>query len=531
MKIKIILYISLIAVMMFSSCSSEDPTPDPIPGPTTVSEFNYISDKTQNLNVVYFIPNDVVAPEDYHRRISEILLNMQDFFGKEMERNGYGYKSFGLLKDNVKKRVKLIVVIGSKGGASYPYNGGNGAVKQDIDNYKASHFNEFTGDHYLVIMPATTYDASGEPGGVPFYGNGKYCFALDYADQDIKYLGVEGTLGKRATKWIGGMAHELGHGLNLPHNRQKYSSESSLGMSLMSAGNYTYGISNTFLTAADCAVLNVNQIFNTGNDAYYGTVTASIIQIKGSYDETRGVIVVTGKYSSTSPVTDILYFNDPNVNNEGIGVNRDYNAITWTSKPIIGNDSFSVEIPIADLEFKSDHIPYELKVKLVHQNGNVTETIYSYSFLSGKPVLYFANSNEKEGWSVVSYSSQEVAGEAGAASNLIDGNAATYWHSQWSSPAAVYPHQFVIDMGSTKTAKGLTIKQRSGLQRAIKNTELFTSNDGVNFISAGTYTFANTNGPQYFDFATSKTFRYFKVVASTSWDGLQFASLAEIGIY
>jgi hypothetical protein len=531
MKKHLVFIISLISIIIFHSCSSDDVTPGPTPEPVPVAEFTYTSNNIYNLNVVYFIPNDITAPADYHRRLSEIMLSIQDFYGKEMERNGYGYKTFGLLKDDVKKRIKLIVITGSKGGASYPYNGGNGAVKQDIDTYKLSHPSEFTGDHYLVIMPATTYDANGEPGGVPFYGTGKYCYALDYADQDIKYIGAGGTLGTRATKWIGGMAHELGHGLNLPHNRQKYSSESSLGMSLMSAGNYTWGISKTFLTAADCAVLNVNQIFNTGNDAYYESVTASITEMQRSYDAARGVIVVTGKYSSTSPVTGILYFNDPNVNNEGIGVNRDYNAITWTSKPIIGNDSFSVEMPIADLEFKSDNIPYELKVKLVHQNGNVTEKIYSYTFLSGKPVFDLSTSNEKQGWSVVSYSSEETTGESGAASNLIDGNTATYWHSKWTGTPAVYPHQFVIDMGSAKTAKGLTITQRSGLQRAIKNTELFTSTDGVNFISAGTYTFANTNGPQYFDFAASKTFRYFKVVASSAWDGLQFASLAEVGIY
>lgn len=59
----------------------------------------------------------------------------------------------------------------------------------------------------------------------------------------------------------------------------------------------------------------------------------------------------------------------------------------------------------------------------------------------------------------------------------------------------------------------------------------FTSTDKVNFTSAGTYTFANTNGTQYFDFLAPKTFRYFEIVANNAWDGLQFASLAEVGMY
>lgn len=535
MKKKITLFILLISAVAFESCSDDKQSTESNAGENPETEFHYSSDKTHNLNIVYFIPNDVNAPADYHRRLSEIILNVQDFFGKEMERNGYGYKTFGLLKDDVKKRIKLIVIKGSKAGSAYPYDGGNGAVEEEIENYKMANPSEFTSDHYLVIMPATTYDADGEPGGVPFYGIGKYCYALDYADQDIKYLGTAGTLGNRATKWIGGMVHELGHGLNLPHNRQKYSSESSLGMALMWAGNFTWGISKTFLTAADCAVLNTNQIFNNSKDVYYESVTASIKEIHASFDAGKGVILVTGRYRSSSTVTDILYFNDPNVDNEGTGGNKDYNAITWTSKPI-GTDSFAVEMAISDLEFKSDNIPYELKVKLVNKNGTVVETIYSYTFLSGIPVLNFSTRNEiaKTGWSVVSFSSQEIEGEPdgnGPASNLIDGNAATYWHSDWSTAEAVYPHEFIIDMGSVKIANGLTITQRSGLERAIKNAELLTSTDGIDFTSAGTYTFANINGPQYFDLATPKTFRYFKIIASTAWDDLQFAALAEVGMY
>ncbi|MES2544618.1 MAG: discoidin domain-containing protein [Bacteroidota bacterium] len=534
MKKQFILFLSLISILTFQSCSNDTPGEKPTPLPKPVEEFNYTSDRTHNLNIVYFIPNDVVEPAGYHRRLSEILLQAQEFFGKEMERNGYGYKTFGLLKDDVKKRIKLIVIKGSQGKSAYP-SGGHGAIVTEISAYRTTHSTEFTGDHYLVILPAATYDSNGEPGGVPFYGTGKTCYALDYADQDIKYLGTGGTLGARATKWIGGMIHELGHGLNLPHNRQKYSSEASLGMALMWGGNSTWGVSKTFLTAADCAILNVNQIFNNDNKTYYGTSTASVKEIYANYDASKAAIIVSGKYTSSIAVKDVLFFNDPNVNNEGTGVNKDYNAIVWVSKPI-GADGFAIEIPISDLEYKTDNIPYELKVKLAQENGNAIETIYSYTFLSGKPILNFSTRPEisKQGWSVASFSSEETTGETapnGLAVNLIDGNAATYWHSKWTGTATAYPHQFVIDMASTKTASGLSITQRSGLSRAIKNAELFTSTDGVNFTSAGTYTFANTNGAQYFDFAAPKTFRYFKIVASTAWDGLQFASLAEVGMY
>jgi hypothetical protein len=533
--IRTVFYLSFVLLTVSSCKKSKAPgggTGTPLtPSPT----YNYSSDKVRNLNVVYFIPTDVAIPVDHHRRLSEILLQAQDFFGKEMQRNGYGFKAFGLLKDDANKRIKLIEIKGKQGKAAYPYSGGAGAVQTEIAEYKVTHAGEFTSDHYLVIIPAYTYDTNGEPGGPPFYGVGKTCFALDYADQDIKYLGAGGTLGTRATKWIGGMIHELGHGLNLPHNRQKAVSENALGMSLMWAGNSTWGISPTFLTAADCAVLNTNQVFNNDNKNYYATVTASVQRINSTYDAGKAAIILKGKFSSSATVTDLIYFNDPNVNNEGTGVNKDYNSIAWTSKPI-NNDSFSIEIPINDLVEKADNIPYELKVKLVHENGTVAETIYSYTFLGGVPVLNFSTRDElsKQGWSVASFSSEETSGEGstnGRVATLIDGSAVSYWHSKWTGGATVYPHEFVIDLGSIKTANGLSVTQRSGLNRAVKDAELFTSSDGLSFTSVSNYVFGNANGAQYFNFSSAKSFRYFKLVAKSAWDGLQFAALAEVGLY
>lgn len=527
-----------IAFFALAACKKTDSsTPAPVAPvtPPSTTTFTYTSDKVQNLNVVYFIPNDVAVPAEYHRRLSEILLNTQEYFGKEMQRNGYGIKTFGLLKDEAKKRIKLIEIKGRLGKAAYPYNGGSGAVQTEIADYKTTHSTEFTSDHYLVIIPSYTYDANGEPGGPPFYGVGKTCFALDYTDQDMKYLGAGGMLGTRATKWIGGMVHELGHGLNLPHNRQKAVSEKALGMSLMWAGNSTWGVSPTFLTAADCAVLNTNQVFNNDNKSYYSSVTANVQRIAGEFNAAKNAIVIKGKFKSTAVVTDLIYFNDPNVNNEGTGVNRDYNSIAWTSKPL-QTDSFYIEMPVADLVEKNDNIPYEFKVKLVHENGTIVETFYSYTFLGGLPVISFSTKDEmsKQGWSIASFSSEETGGEGlvnGRASALIDGNASTYWHSRWTGNSAVYPHEFVIDMGSVKVANGLSVLQRGGLSRAVKDAELFISNDGGSFTSVGTYLFSNVNGVQYFNFNAPKSFRYFKLVAKSAWDGLQFASLAELGLY
>ncbi len=490
--------------------------------------------QTRNVNIVYFVPSDLDTLPGYQKRLSDLLLWTQEWYKQEMNRNGYGNKTFGLA-NNGSGGVKIITIRGSLPKSGYPYSGGSGAVSSEVNAYFAAHPADNTSDHTLIIIPRYSIGANGTPSGGPFYGTGRWCYALDYEEMDIQNLGKSDAVGNRFSVWFGGLVHELGHGLNLPHNRQKVSEDATLGMALMWAGNGTLGKSPTFLTSVDAAVLNTNQVFNNNSNTYYGSVTSSINKIYASYSSAQASIIVSGKFTSTGNVTSILYFNDPNVNNEGTGVNRDYNAIGWESKKI-GTDSFRVVMPIADLVEKADGILYELKVKLVHDNGTVTEQIYSYTFAAGVPVLNFSTRNElsKTGWSIASFSSEETSGEGavnGRASKLIDGSGSTYWHSRWSSSATSYPHNVVIDMGSSKTANGLSLTQRSGLSRAVKNFEVLTSTDGINFTSVNNFVAANADGPQYFDFGSAKTFRYLKVIANSAHDGLQFAALAELGLY
>lgn len=515
---------------------SANPSPSLNPAPAQKvsgpNAGNFSSDRQNNLNLIYFVPNDADTIKGYVERLSALLLYDRDWVKNEMQRNGYGAKTFGLLTDVATARIKIITIYGSQSKSSYPYSGGGGSMIQEINNYFAVHPADKTSEHTLVITPAYTYDASGEPGGPPFYGLGKWCFALDYTDFDIKYLGQKNTLGNRLTKWFGGMAHELGHGLNLAHNHAKVSEMANLGTTLMGAGNYTFGQSPTFLSAADCAVLNTNQVFNTDARTYYGPVKAYITKISGVYDAVKGAIVVSGKFNTDMAVTDVTYFNDPNVNNEGTGVNKDYNAIAWATKQV-GTDSFYAEMKISDLQHKEDSIPYELKVKLVHQNGNVTETIYPYTFLNGLPVLNFSTKTEisKQGWTIAGFSSQETAQENGAATNIIDNDPGTYWHSRWSTSPASFPDTITVDMRQTQTVNGFTFTQRSSLSRAVKDLEIQYSTDGISFKSAGAYIAANATGVQNFTFTATLSFRYFRVIPKSAWDGQQYAAIAEVGMY
>ncbi len=67
----------------------------------------------------------------------------------------------------------------------------------------------------------------------------------------------------------------------------------------------------------------------------------------------------------------------------------------------------------------------------------------------------------KKDWRVVDFSSEETAEENGRATNAIDGNIATIWHSQYSNAHQSAPHHLTIDMGKSMEISGFLITPRN----------------------------------------------------------------------
>ncbi len=290
------------------------------------------------LNIIYFIPNDLEAVPGYEQRLSTLLLWAQNWFEKQMAQNGYPHKTFHLTKETTPGKIKIVTIRGAKSKDEYPYETGFVNVLKEIETYKENNKDELGSEYSLIILPRYTFKEDGTPHGGPYYGMSPYCFALDYEDLDIKHMGNKNTKeGYLFSVWFGGMLHELGHGLGLPHNAQKVS-ENSLpekGMALMFAGNGTLGISPTFLTAADCAILNVNPTFNSSAQENNDTADKNIKMenFELHYDKEKRAIIAKGRFTAVVKTNSVAFYNDPNVNNEGSGVSQDYNAISWETKP------------------------------------------------------------------------------------------------------------------------------------------------------------------------------------------------------
>lgn len=239
---------------------------------TAAQKFNviksdYTSEYAYNVNVVYFSPSNVNPLANYRERLSKILLNVRKFYGHWMNHWGYGHKTFGLLVDKSSGRVKIIHIIGNHPSSYYPAQGpGGDRVIKEVNAYFDAHPNDKTSRHTLVILPK--YPGHKTQGGPYFSYSGHWSFVADNQFMNVKYLGLTGKKGDGATKYIGGLAHELGHGLGLPHDAADVTETQKFGTSIMGGGNGTYGQEPTFVTEASCAILNVQSIFSKTKDHF-----------------------------------------------------------------------------------------------------------------------------------------------------------------------------------------------------------------------------------------------------------------------
>ncbi|WP_298038202.1 family 20 glycosylhydrolase [uncultured Microbacterium sp.] len=139
-------------------------------------------------------------------------------------------------------------------------------------------------------------------------------------------------------------------------------------------------------------------------------------------------------------------------------------------------------------------------------------------------------------------SSEQTTGEPapnGPAAAAIDGDPATYWHTQWSPSDAPYPHAIVVDLGEEQSICGLWYTGRSysgsgGVNGRIADYEVYASAtastiDGEWGDAVATGTFANSGDAQLASFAPQSA-RYVKLVALSEIGGNPWATIGELAV-
>src|SRR5437867_3518214 len=69
-------------------------------------------------------------------------------------------------------------------------------------------------------------------------------------------------------------------------------------------------------------------------------------------------------------------------------------------------------------------------------------------------------SADKATLKVVKADSEETAGENGSGTNAVDGDPATFWHTQWQDTSPEHPHEIVIELSRPCRISGFTYLPR-----------------------------------------------------------------------
>ncbi|MFD0895176.1 discoidin domain-containing protein [Luteolibacter ambystomatis] len=128
-------------------------------------------------------------------------------------------------------------------------------------------------------------------------------------------------------------------------------------------------------------------------------------------------------------------------------------------------------------------------------NGNPWTSVGELSILDDKGVAIPTNQ-----LSVAAVDSEETVDETAPAIRAIDGDVNTFWHTGYGTGGiAALPHYITINLGSTRPVGGFVYVPRQGNQNGrIKNYQVHTSTDGVNWTLMTSGTWPNT----------TDTFRY-----------------------
>lgn len=340
------------------------------------------------LRIIYFRPSDVKPQKDYEARITRIMLDIQKFLKVEMAR--YGFKDAVLPLEMKGDKVRIYMVTGKEGAEGYSHKAGN-KVKIEM---RESLKKEFKLDDEFVLVFHGMCRIDGERKYhfyAPYYGDRGsnhqrgLCHVADCEILDPQLLTdtkrqmsytehygeYKQSVAGFNTKYLGGVIHELGHGLSLPHNSQTRDERRNIGTALMGQGNHTYRkevwskSKGSFLTLASAIRLASHPLF-TGSDhqrSQSGLSTLKDVKFGGQGKELK----ITGAVESTPDAYAVISYVDP----EG---GSDYDAVA-TAVPVT-DGKFNIDVAC----IKSG--AHQLRLVVCHLNG--ATSIHRYAFTANQ---------------------------------------------------------------------------------------------------------------------------------------------------
>lgn len=147
-------------------------------------------------------------------------------------------------------------------------------------------------------------------------------------------------------------------------------------------------------------------------------------------------------------------------------------------------------------------------------------------FVSFLPIMI-----EKKDWQVIEVSDEETSAEDGKATNVIDGDYNTWWHSKYSAPSAQLPHHITLYLAKEVTLTKIHLfKKKSAYRSDTKGGEFYVSLDNETWTKLSDWKYADLMSYDEMFEVTPTPVRYLKIVFTES-NRASFSNLAEVDLY
>lgn len=339
------------------------------------------------LLIAYFVPRDREPIPGYVERLDRVMTEVQRFYREGMQAAGYGQLSFALERD---AEAHLVVhpVQGKFPMRAYGRDD-SGKVRDEVAaalNAKGMSLNLRT----LVIFQVLLEWKDGVAIEVgPYVGGGGHlggtAWVYDDALLDPRrlssrepggYYGKPCSVGEFNSHYVGGVAHELGHALGLPHVAGPKSEHRH---SLMGDGNHTYGEerrgegAGTYLHPASAMLLARCRAFAGLLEESQRHPHCELKDLNARFADGR--LRLGGRVEAYPAAFGVVAYNDP------AAIPGDYEATGWTAA-VDANGRF--EMAIGDPQPGA----YELRLQVCHTNGASSRFFFDYDINSqGLPNL------------------------------------------------------------------------------------------------------------------------------------------------
>lgn len=340
----------------------------------------------RRLQIIAWRTSDRPFPQAQRERLDRIMTHIQDFYRREMERHGFGPRTIRLDRDAAGAMV-VHEVTGAGGWTEYGGPDG-GRIRGECVPVLREKGIDINRETVMIFTNLAEWDPQKLTfrHQSPYYASGDWrrgtAWQLDSPELDATNLSLKEpliqdgqygriSLGKHNSIFIGGIAHELGHALGLPHCRER-SDEAAHGTALMGSGNRTYGDElrgegrGSFLTLAHALRLASHPQFSGSLKGFADEPCGSFSHLAVTSAADRRSFRVTGRVTGAPPVYAVVGYLDP-------GGGSDYDAHTVSAVPD-ADGRFTIDCSALVPDRAAD-----LRLVACHANGGTTRTSQPYA--------------------------------------------------------------------------------------------------------------------------------------------------------